>query len=142
MNDTTPITAQSESLRPIAQAAVQLPGVESTAIFTVDKGSPDLKLRAAAGVDGVPLQRLADAVRNPAHPIARTASTGDAEFDVIPMAPGGPALRSHLPLVAERGGSPVVVGVLAVAHEASLDPAVKRALAELAAAAAALIASP
>ena len=42
-------------------------------------------------------------VRDPAHPIARTLVDGFATFDVKPMAPGGPALRSHLPLFGQGG---------------------------------------
>ena len=36
------------------------------------------------------------------------------------MNPGGPALRSHVPLAMTRGGSTTVLGVLALAHERSL----------------------
>ncbi|HLQ49484.1 MAG TPA: GAF domain-containing protein, partial [Candidatus Dormibacteraeota bacterium] len=42
-------------------------------------------------------------------------------FDVLPTAPGGPALRSHLPLAVARGGSDTVLGVLALAHHRPLD---------------------
>ena len=139
MKDKTPIPAQPDQLRPIAEAAVRLPDVASAAIFVTREGSTVLELGAAAGVEETTLQRLTEAVRNSAHPIARTAALGEAEFDVTPMAPGGPALRSHLPLVIELGGARVVVGVLAVAHEHNLDAAVRQSLAELAEQAAALI---
>ena len=43
-------------------------------------------------------------------------------FDVLPTVPGGPALRSHLPLVVTRGGTDSVLGVLALAHDAPIDP--------------------
>ena len=42
--------------------------------------------------------------------------------DVRPMAPGGPALRSHVPLTVTRDGRTSVLGVLALAHEAPLGP--------------------
>jgi hypothetical protein len=67
----------------------------------------------------------------PAHPIARAMTDADATYDVRPMNPGGPALRSHLPL----GG----LGVLALAHDASLSPDARERLGPLVAAASALI---
>ena len=57
-------------------------------------------------------------------------------FDVLPTAPGGPALRSHLPLVVTRGGTDSVLGVLALAHDVPIDPAMRpvlQAVADLAA---------
>ena len=55
------------------------------------------------------------------------ASVGLADgvemFDVAPTAPGGPALRSHLPLVVTRHGTDRVVGVLALAHDRPIAPA-------------------
>ena len=41
-------------------------------------------------------------------------------IDVRPMAPGGPALRSHVPLTLTRDGVTTVTGVLALAHEQPL----------------------
>lgn len=120
------------------ESAIELTSADSAAIFVIPADSTDLELRAAAGIDGPALDRLAAAVRNPAHPIARTAVEATASFDVAPTAPGGPALRSHLPLLAGSAESPVVVGVLAVAHEYSLDADQRRTLAELAARAAEL----
>jgi len=61
------------------------------------------------------------------HPIARAMLDAGPTFDVRPMNPGGPALRSHLRL----GG----LGVLAVAHDASLDAEQRASLEELATAA-------
>ena len=37
------------------------------------------------------------------------------------MAPGGPALRSHVPLVVTQDGTETVLGVLALAHDRWLD---------------------
>jgi len=65
-----------------------------------------------------------------------------ATFDVQPTAPGGPALRSHLPLVARDDGRRSVVGVLAVAHQHRLDPDSRRVLERLADTAAALLGRP
>jgi hypothetical protein len=123
----------------LADTAIGLPGIESAVIFATPGASADLALVAAAGVEGPPLERLAEAVRNPAHPIALTAAQGTAEFDVTPIAPGGPALRSHLPLLADGHDGNTVLGVLAVAHQDSLDPETRRRLAELAGAAAQLL---
>lgn len=131
--------ADSDQLRAVAESAVELTGADSAAIFVIPADSTELELAAAAGIDGPPLDRLASAVHNPDHPIARTAADATASFDVTPTAPGGPALRTHLPLLAGSAESPVVVGVLAVAHEYSLDTSERRVLAELAARAAALL---
>lgn len=68
------------------------------------------------------------AIRNPAHAVARTFASGETGFDVLPAAPGGPALRSHLPLVVERDGTAVVVGVLALAHDRPIEPQLRRVL--------------
>ena len=49
---------------------------------------------------------------------------------------GGPALRSHLPLVVTRGGTDSVLGVLALAHDEPIDPGLRpilQAVADLAA---------
>ena len=85
---------------------------EATGSLTIE-GSYELPPDAAAG--------LAGAVRNPAHAVARTSMTGEAAFDVLPMAPGGPALRSHLPLIVGRDGADGIVGVLALAHDQPID---------------------
>ena len=91
---------------------------------------------AAAGIEGQALEGLKAAVSNPAHPIAKALTDDGPTFDVRPMAPGGPALRSHLPLVLVRDGRPDVVGVLAVAHDVSLGSEARRQLSALAVAAA------
>jgi hypothetical protein len=109
----------------VAQAAAGIEGVESAAIFTSRPGSAALELAAAAGIQGPPLDGLVAAVQNPAHPIARAMHDAGPTFDVRPMNPGGPALRSHLPL----GG----LGVLAVAHDAKLDAEARATLEQIAA---------
>ena len=104
----------------------------------IPAGATDLELAAAACIDGAPLERLIEAVRDPRHPIALTVTEAEPSFDVRPIAPGGPALRSHVPLFAEGGHGRAVVGVLAVAHEQSLDASARRDLIGFASEAAAL----
>ena len=66
--------------------------------------------------------RLADAVASPGHPIVRTMADPVPSFNVLPTAPGGPALRTHLPLIVTRGGAGMVLGVLALAHDRRSSP--------------------
>lgn len=120
-------STRDENLARIVDSAIA-DGVVSAAIFTRPAGDPTLRLAAAAGIDGVPLQRLEDAVRNPDHPIARTLAEATATFDVRPMAPGGPALRSHLPIFDADRRTDGPIGVLAVAHEEPLDEAARARL--------------
>jgi hypothetical protein len=130
--------ARDQALARIADAAVG-DGVVSAVIFTVPAAGGPLRLAAAAGVDGLPLQRLVEAVRSPEHPIARTLADGFATFDVRPTAPGGPALRSHLPIARAAGSGGRPFGVLAVAHDAPLGETARRRLDDLATSAAASI---
>jgi hypothetical protein len=127
---------RDEKLTRMADAALA-DGVVSATIFLLPAGGSTLQLAAAAGVDGAPLERLTEAVRNPDHPIARTLVEARAMFDVQPMAPGGPALRSHLPIFVATSPATGPVGVLAVAHDAPLDTAARDRLERLAEAAAA-----
>jgi hypothetical protein len=114
-----------------AADAVAIDGIESAAIFLTDPAEPsgELRLGGAAGIAGPPLDGLVAAVGNPAHPIRRSVEDPDATFDVRPMNPGGPALRSHLPIRAADGRT---LGVLAVAHEAPMSAPSRAALATLA----------
>jgi hypothetical protein len=112
----------------IVQAALGIDGIESAAIFVPRQGGLGLDLVAAAGIEGPPLDGLVAAVQDRSHPVARAVSDPGSTFDVRPMNPGGPALRSHLPL----GG----LGVLAVAHDPSLGPEARSELERLAASAA------
>jgi GAF domain-containing protein len=109
------------ALQAIVQSAVADAGVESAALFLVAPGADDLEVVAAAGIEGPARDGLIAAVRNPAHPINRAMTDDGPTFDVRPMNPGGPALRSHLPVVGLRNGRHSVVGVLAVAHEDALS---------------------
>ena len=121
-----------ESLQVILLSATENLHVGSAAFFVRAPDSTGLVVAAAAGISGAALEGLAAAVRDPTHPIARTLVDGEATFDVAPRAPGGPALRSHLPLLADHGGRQATLGVLAVAHENPLDEDARRALVELA----------
>jgi hypothetical protein len=114
----------------------------STSYERGSPGTPTLRLGAAAGIAGPALERLSEAVGNPEHPIARTSIDGLAAFDVLPTAPGGPTLRSHLPITAGSDGDTPVLGVLAVAHDRSLDAQTREALDLLATSAASAIPAP
>lgn len=114
-------------LEEIARAALAVPAIESAAIFVARLGTSDLELAAAAGIEAQALDGLVAAVRNPAHPIALAMTDAGPTFDVPPMNPGGPTLRSHLSL----GG----LGVLAVAHDTALSTEARRELERLAASA-------
>lgn len=109
-------------------------GIGSAAVFVTEGQTERLEIAASIGL-GDP-SALAVAVRNPAHPIARTLAERSAAFDVRPMTPGGPALRSHLPLIVGAGDGGVIVGVLALAHDRPTGPderAILAAVADLAA---------
>lgn len=112
-------------LNAVVEAALAVGDVGSAAIFTQRPGSTALDLAAAAGINGPPLEGLVAAAQSPIHPIAGAMHDAGPTFDVRPMNPGGPALRSHLPL----GG----LGVLAVAHDTSLGAEDRANLEELAA---------
>ncbi len=121
--------AHAEGLGPSLQAlvdavAVQV-GAASAAIVTVE-GQPDrLVIAATYGLGEAARAGLAEAMRNPAHPIARTVASAAATFNVLPTVPGGPALRTHVPLIVTRHGADTVLGALALAHDAPIDPAVR-----------------
>ena len=95
--------------------------VESAAILVPDEAREHLEIAASVGLPQAAVAGLASAVRNPDHPIARTFAAPVASFDVLPTAPGGPALRTHVPLVVTRGGVEIVLGVLALAYERPID---------------------
>jgi hypothetical protein len=120
----------------VVRSAVGVEGIESAAVFVLSAGSAEPQLGEAAGIDGVALDRLVAAVADPAHPIRRAMADDGPTFDLRPMNPGGPALRSHLPLLVERDGLTDAVGVLAVAHDEPLGAAARTRLIDLATAAA------
>ena len=106
----------------LLRALVEHLEIGSSAVFAIASPSGILELLATVGLDEAAAAGLAAAVRNPSHPVARTAANTASSFDVRPTAPGGPALRSHVPLVALRDGIPAVVGVLAIAHDERMTP--------------------
>jgi hypothetical protein len=117
--------AQSDSAQPALEALLaavteQLE-IESAVIVVGEGQSDQLAIVAAVGLDEAAEAGLTEALRNPAHPIARTFGEPAPTFDVLPTRPGGPALRSHLPLTVTRDGTETIVGVLALAHQRSLD---------------------
>jgi GAF domain-containing protein len=117
-------TAAIETL--LDTIAAQL-DIESAVIVLVDEPQ-GLTIAASTGLSDQAVAGLADALRNPGHPIARTVTEPVPTFDVTPTAPGGPALRSHLPLAVTRAGTDRVLGVLALAHHRPLDEDSRRIL--------------
>jgi diguanylate cyclase (GGDEF)-like protein len=124
-------------LERLLRATTDATGAASAAIFVQHPDRTELALAASVGVDGVQLERLAsDVARNDDHPIRRALTERAAAFDVAPVSPGGPALRSHVPLVLTRDDIDTPLGVLALAHAAPLDAQSRRlaaAVADLAA---------
>jgi signal transduction protein with GAF and PtsI domain len=102
--------------------------VESAVIFVVNDQLHRLEIAASIGLGDAATAGLVAAVGNPGHPIARTASAPVPSFDVLPTAPGGPALRSHLPLIVTRDGTDIVLGVLALAHDRPIGPEMRSIL--------------
>jgi GAF domain-containing protein len=83
----------------------------------------DLRIIAAVGLGEPAATGLTEAMRNPQHPIRRTAASPTTTIDVAPTQPGGPALRSHIPVAVTRDDGEVVLGVLALAHQEPLGAA-------------------
>jgi hypothetical protein len=117
-------------------AVAQAFGIGSAAIVVRRGDGVVLDIVASFGLDERAAAGLSEAVARPTHPIPRTFAEPEPTYDVTPVNPGGPELRSHLPLIVTRGGTQNVVGVLALAHDASIDTAsrpVVEAVADLAA---------
>ncbi|HEX3428230.1 MAG TPA: hypothetical protein VHS36_05435 [Candidatus Limnocylindrales bacterium] len=115
--------AGDEALRPALErllgAIAESLDVESAVVVVLDP--PDrLRIAASIGLPEPAREGLAEAMRNPAHPIARTMREPVVAFDVLPTVPGGPALRSHLPLTITRNGADTILGVLALAHQSPI----------------------
>ena len=121
-------SSDGQGVETLAREVLRVGDVQSAVIFVRDPGSPELRLAAAAGIEGPALDGLVAAVRNPIHPIVRTLADRDPTFDVLPINPGGPRLRSHLPIPIDGA----TVGVLAVAHESATDDAQRERLTDLA----------
>jgi hypothetical protein len=128
-------------LQSLAADALTIGEIASAVIFVDGDASGALRLVAAAGIAGPPLEGLVAAVQNPAHPVNRAFDDAGATFDVLPMNPGGPALRSHLPVRGRLRAAARALGVLAVAHERQTTDADRRSLQDLADRAAAALES-
>ena len=130
--------AHVDGVRPTLQALLDLIasyGVASAAIVIAGQDGA-LEIAASLGLDEAAAAGLTAAIVRPTHPIARTMRETSPTFNVAPTVPGGPALRSHLPLVVTRGGTDSVLGVLALAHDAPIEPEMRpilQAVADLAA---------
>jgi GAF domain-containing protein len=122
--------AHVEGLEPRLEALIETIAsaseVQSAAI--VVRGADGLEIVATFGIDAAATAGLAEAIARPVHPIARTFEDATPTFDVRPTAPGGPALRSHLPLIVIRGGTDSVLGVLTLAHDRPTDPEMRQVL--------------
>jgi hypothetical protein len=113
------------SLQVLTDALARAADAASAVVVRVGGQGGGLEIVSSVGLEGAARTGLAAAMQDPHHPIARTSATAEAGFDVQPTAPGGPALRSHLPLVVTRGGTRTVLGVLALAHERPIPPALR-----------------
>jgi hypothetical protein len=122
------IHERDRQLTAVVEEAMAVEDIESAVIFVVS-GDRSLHLIAASGIEGAPLDALKAAVLDPAHPIARSLGDDRPSFDVYPMNPGGPRLRSHLPF---RNDKDEPAGVLAVAHDVALQDPQRQALSQLA----------
>ena len=130
--------AHGDGLKPTLQVLVDSVsdlGASSAAIVIAGRDGA-LEIAASFGLDDGAAAGLTAAIARPGHPIARTMQETTPTFDVLPTGAGGPALRSHLPLVVTRGGKDSVLGVLALAHDEPIDPGTRpvlQAVADLAA---------
>jgi diguanylate cyclase (GGDEF)-like protein len=117
------------ALEQLLAALTEAIGARSAVLFGQDPDRPAVEPIAAVGLDDASLAVFAATVAdNPDHAIRRTITERSATFDVAPRAPGATGLRSHLPLVVTRDDVELPLGVLAVAHEASLDDDARRLL--------------
>ena len=80
-------------------------GVGSAAIVAKRGDGAGLEIVASFGLDERAAAGLSEAIARPTHPIARTFAEPTPTYDVTPVNPGGPKLRSHLPLIVTRDGS-------------------------------------
>lgn len=129
------------TLQPLVDSIAEHLEIGSVAVFAMNERLARLEVVASSGLDDVTAAALGAAVANPAHPVARAMSDPEPSFDVSPTAPGGPSLRSHLPLIVTRDGSDTPLGVLALAYDRPASPETRlllRAGADLAAVAIAL----
>ena len=125
------------SLEQLLAALNDAVGAESAVIFGQDPDRPTVEPIASHGLDAASLESLTAAVTSLSdHPIRRSITEGSVAFDDAPIREGGPALRSHLPLVVTRDEVDLPLGVLAIAHQNPFNDAQRRiatAIAQLAA---------
>ncbi|HEY4190585.1 MAG TPA: GAF domain-containing protein [Candidatus Limnocylindrales bacterium] len=118
--------ARGDGLEPTLRAMLDAMSgpfaVGSAAVVVPARDSASLVIVASIGLDDTAAAGLTAAMRRPDHPVARAFSDPMPTYDVRPMNPGGPALRSHLPLVIGRQGVDRVVGVLALAYDRPIEP--------------------
>jgi GAF domain-containing protein len=110
------------SLKVILDAVAGQSDVESGVIVIEDAQRSGLQVAASFGLDERAAAGLAEVIRRGEHPIAKAFGNPTPAFDFQPAAPGGPALRSHVPLTVTRGGTDSVLGILALAHERPIEP--------------------
>jgi hypothetical protein len=114
------------SLEILLGVMVERLDIESAAVVVADGRSDQPVIIAASGLGEPARAGLNAGLRNQSHPVVKTLSESVATFDVLPSQPGGPALRSHLPLSVTRDGTTRVLGVLALAHHRPLDAEARR----------------
>jgi hypothetical protein len=107
----------SSALQGILDEIAAESGAGSGAIVVRDAVTGSMAIVASVGLDEAGAAALAGAINRPGHPVARAFDELKPTYGVPPMNPGGPALRSHLPLIVTRDGEKTVVGVLALAHD-------------------------
>jgi hypothetical protein len=115
------------SLQLLIGAIAEGSGAASAAIVIPGQAG-GLEIAARFGLDEAAEAGLTGAITRPGHPIARTFTDATPTFDVLPTVPGGPVLRSHLPLIESLGGQDRVLGVLALAHDRPIDPEMREVL--------------
>ena len=125
-------STRTDELEELLRSGIEPLDIASAAIFTATADGASLELAAAVGISGPPLDALVAAVADPRHPIHRTLAERTSSYNVTPMNPGGPALRSHVLIDAHHGGLSAPIGVLAVAHAAPLGSMAQETLHELA----------
>ena len=116
---------QALGLRTLLDAVARPLGIASGAIVVRDRSGTGLEIVASYGLDAAAAAGLAEAMQRPDHPVTMTFEATAPTYDVAPMNPGGPRLRSHLPLIVTRGRTPRVLGVLALAHDDEIAPEAK-----------------
>lgn len=111
----------SRALGGLLATTIDQLGIASAVIVVRAPDTGELAIVGSAGLGDQAATGLLAAMQDPTHPIVRTFAEPAPSFDVLPTRPGGPALRSHLPLIIGPTDVPTVVGVLALAHAEPID---------------------